>query len=98
MDLNDKEHDNKQILLFLMHFLSIAPLPPVQRVQYCLLYNATTEKADKFPLLDVPGDKQPLPVISASVHVPHLCAAHPLNTLCHFLAQGVTTSFRKFAL
>ena len=59
-----------------MHFLSIAPLPPVQRVQYCLLYNATTEKADKFPLLDVPGDKQPLPLVSAGVHVLYVCTTN----------------------
>ena len=40
------------------------------------MHQVATEEADQLPLLDVPGDKQPLPLVTAGVHVPDLCAAH----------------------
>ena len=75
-------------LLFLIHLVLLVHAfhPPVQEVEVVLMHQVTAVEADQLPPPDVPGDKQPLPLVSAGVHVPHLCAAHlNLSSFCFLL-------------
>ena len=75
-------------LLFLIHLVLLVHAfhPPVQEVEVVLMHQVAAVEADQLPPPDVPGDKQPLPLVSAGVHVPHLCAAHlNLSSFCFLL-------------
>ena len=42
------------------------------------MHHAATVEADQLPLLDVPSDIQPLPLVCGGVHVLHACATNLL--------------------
>ena len=48
------------------------------------MHHSTAVEADQLTPLDVPGDEQALPLVSAGVHVPHFCASH-LRLVAHVL-------------
>ena len=50
----------------------------MQGAHNVLLQQAPTEEADQLAPLDVPGDKQPLALVTG-VHVPHVCATHLMS-------------------
>ena len=70
-------------LLLLIHLLHPVLLPPVERVEVVIVQHAPAVEADQLAPPDVPGDKQPLPLVSAGVHVPSR-AAH-LVQFCFLL-------------
>ena len=69
-------------LLLLIHHLHPVPLAPVEMVEVVIVQHAPAVEADQLAPLDVPGDKEPLPLVSAGVHVLHGRAAH----LVHFVS------------
>ena len=73
-------------ILFLIHLLHHGPgiIPPVQQMHVMRVHYAAAVEADQLSPLDVPCDKQPLPLVSAGVHVPHVCATN-LNYSCFCL-------------